>query len=70
MKWEYLIEELTPECAMGIGIQKPVKVSAQVQKRLNELGAQGWELVGTGPPLPGACNPPPLGTFYFRRPKA
>lgn len=69
MKWEYLIEELTLECAMAVGIQRPQKVSAEVQKRLNALGAEGWELIQMGPPLPGACNPPPLGTFYFRRPK-
>lgn len=69
-KWEYLIEELTVDCGPVIGIRKPVKVSAEVQKRLNELGDQGWEFIDMGPALPGACSPPPLGTFYFRRPKA
>lgn len=72
MKWQYLVEELAVDCTVPIGFQKPVKLSAIVQKRLNELGAEGWELVEAAPPFvwpagPG-CNPPPVGIFYFKRP--
>lgn len=73
-KWEYHIEKFTYQSgapgAQAIGIVKPTNVYDVVQKRLNELGLEGWELVQVAPPLPGVvCGNEPLMLYYFKRPK-
>lgn len=69
MNWDYTIEKVVLECAVGIGIQKPTDVYQAVDRRLNELGAQGWELVGITGPLAQVCNPPVLAVLYLKRAK-
>lgn len=48
VKWEYRIEPRS-ECgqAPGIGIVKPMQTKTRITERFNELGALGWEYVGT-----------------------
>jgi hypothetical protein len=70
--WEYKVEKLVLECApMGqmIGIQRPVEPYALIEKKLNDLGRDGWELVEISPPPPDPCNPGVIGLYYFKRPK-
>lgn len=69
-KWEYRIEKVVSECAVGIGISKPTDIYQVVVNRMNELGEQGWELVGVGGPLAQNCNPPVLAILYLKRLKS
>lgn len=68
-KWAYHIEKFTLECAApAIGIAKPTNVYDAVEKRLNELGMEGWELVSIAPPLPdSSARTPALMTYYFKK---
>lgn len=69
IKFEYTIEKVVLECAVGIGISKPTDVHQAVVNRLNDLGDHGWELVGVGGSLAQNCNPPVLAILYLKRPK-
>jgi hypothetical protein len=70
--WEYKVEKLVLECApMGqmIGIQRPPDAIAALERRLNTLGLDGWELIDISPPPPNTCQPDVIGLYYFKRPK-
>lgn len=74
--WEYHIEKFTLQsfpAANAIGIVKPQTADNTydtVQKRLNELGGDGWELMAITPPLPApAQKDAALVIYYFKRPK-
>lgn len=69
MNWEYLIEKVVVECAVPVGFSRPGDVQQIVQKRLNELGALGWELVSVTGPLAQGCNPPIIALLYLKRQK-
>ena len=45
--------------------QPSMRESPSPDKRLNEFGDAGWELVSVSPGKPGLFEP----TFYFKRPK-
>ena len=71
-KWEYRVEKVVAQQSQGIGITKgPPDVATVVAASLNELGAEGWELVGvTGPILPDPCQHQVVALLYLKKPKA
>ena len=74
IQWEYRIEKIgATACGQNvIGIIKAVDPVVAVRSRLDNLGAEGWELVSVCPPFVGqGCDPvgTVLALLYFKRQK-